>query len=123
MRTEQESSTLIGDEQGWVLDRLSGLQKVIPIELIEQMLQASGRVNGRRCVLTHEVMLWVVLAMGLLTHLPIRQVFKYARRWHSDEYTPCRSSLCEARRRLGVDPVRLLHQAVVRPLEEMTKAQ
>ena len=30
------------------------------------------------CELTHEVMLWVVLAMGLLTHLPIRQVFRHA---------------------------------------------
>jgi len=118
MRTEQGSSTLIADEQGLVLDRLSGLQKVIPIELIQQVLQASGRVNGRRCVLSHEVMLWVVLAMGLLTHLPIRQVFKYARRWHSGEHSPCRSSLCVARQRLGVEPGRLLHQAVVRPLAQ-----
>ena len=32
------------------------------------------------CRLTHEVILWVVLAMGMLTDLPIRQVFKHARR-------------------------------------------
>jgi hypothetical protein len=67
-------------------------------------------------MLTHEVMLWVVVAMGLLTHLPIRQVFKHARRLRPQEKTPARSSLCEARQRLGVDAVRHLHRHVVRPL-------
>ena len=67
-------------------------------------------------MLTHEVMLWVVLAMGLLTDLPIRQVFKHARRLRQGEESPHRSSLCVARRRLGVAPVRHLFTQVVRPL-------
>jgi hypothetical protein len=33
-------------------------------------------------------MLWVVLAMGVLTHLPIRQVYKHARRMRPKENTP-----------------------------------
>jgi hypothetical protein len=61
-------------------------------------------------------MLWVVLAMGVLTELPIRQVFKYARRLRVKEKSPARSSLCEGRKRLGVEPVRLVVQNVVRPL-------
>jgi hypothetical protein len=61
-------------------------------------------------------MLWVVLAMGVLTHLPIRQVFKHARRMRPGERTPSRSNLCEARQRLGVAPVRRLFDKVVRPL-------
>jgi hypothetical protein len=61
-------------------------------------------------------MLWVVLAMGLLTHLPIRQVFKHARRMHGEEETPGRSSLCEARQRLGIEPIRHLFEHTVRPL-------
>ena len=32
--------------------------------------------HSRRCRLTHEVVLWVVLAMGMFTDVPIRQVFK-----------------------------------------------
>ena len=48
-------------------------------------------------------MLWVVLAMGVLTHLPIRQVFKHARRMRPGDKTPARSNLCEARQRLGVE--------------------
>ena len=71
--------TLPPDESGRILDRLAGLEQIIPPEAVRQALQATGRVNPRRCRLTHEVIFWVVLAMGMLTDLPIRQVFKHAR--------------------------------------------
>lgn len=99
-----------------VLDRLAGLEAVVTRERIEQALKQTGRVDKRRCQLTHAVMLWITLAMGLLTDRPIRQVFKASRRWHGRERTPHRSSLCLARQRLGIAPVRTLFQAVVRPL-------
>jgi hypothetical protein len=54
--------------------------------------------------------------MGILTDLPIRQVFKHARRLRVGEPTPHRSSLCVARQRLGIAPVRHLFPQVVRPL-------
>ncbi|OWK37337.1 transposase domain-containing protein [Fimbriiglobus ruber] len=99
-----------------ILDRLAGLTKIISPEVIEQALSDSDRVGQRRCQLSHRTMLWVVLAMGLLTHLPLRQVFKYARRMTRGEQTPARSSLCEGRQRLGVDAVRSVFEQVVRPL-------
>jgi hypothetical protein len=104
------------DESGRVLDRLAGLEKVITPPLVRQVLLATKRVNQRACTLTHEVMLWVVLAMGILTDLPIRQVFKHARRLRRGEDAPHRSSLCVARQRLGIQPVRRLFLEVVRPL-------
>ena len=113
---EQGCSTFSADEQGRILDRLAGLEKIITIGLIRQALQSAGRFNQRACKLTYEVTLWVVVAMGLLTHLPIRQVFKHARRFRRGEDTPARFSLCEARQRLGVEPVQNLHALVVRPL-------
>src|SRR5262249_31995662 len=73
-------------------------------------------VTTCNCVLTYEVILWVVLAMGLLTDLPIRQVFKHARRLRAGEESPGRSNLCMARRRLGVAPLRHLFGRVARPL-------
>jgi hypothetical protein len=112
----QGRCTLPADDAGRILDRLAGLEHIISSETLRQALLDTGRVNGRACELTHEVMFWVVLAMGVLTDLPIRQVFKHARRLHVDEETPGRSSLCEGRQRLGVEPVRLLFQRVVRPL-------
>jgi hypothetical protein len=113
---QQGRCTLSVDESDRVLDRLAGLEKVIPPEAIQQALIATGRINPRACQLTHEVMMGVLLGMGLLTHLPIRQVFKHSRRLRPGERTPCRSSLCEARQRLGVEPLQHLYKQVVRPL-------
>jgi len=117
--TRQGSCTLSANTDGRILDRLAGLEKIISPDLVRQALLATGRINERSCPLTHEVMLWVVLAMGLLTDLPLRQVFKHARRLRpvgEMDQTPGRSSLCEARQRLGVEPVQYLFEHVVRPL-------
>jgi hypothetical protein len=116
MDTRQGRSAATTMDAAAVLDKLNGLEQVITPLQIRQALEATGRGQQRACRLNHEVMLWVVLAMGLLTHLPIRQVFKHARRLRKGESTPGRSSLCEARQRLGVEPVRHLFDQVVRPL-------
>jgi hypothetical protein len=115
----QGQCTLPPDESGRILDRLAGLEQVIPPEAVRQALAATGRVNQRRCELTHEVVCWVVLAMGLLTELPIRQVFKHARRLRYGEETPHRSSLCVARQRLGIAPVRHLFEQIVHPVARL----
>jgi len=115
---EQGCSTFPPDDSGRVLDRLAGLEQVISSEAVQQALMATGRVGQRCCHLSHEVMLWIVLAMGLLTDLPIRQVFKHARRFRPGELSPHRSSLCLARQRLGVAPVRQLFETTVRPLAQ-----
>lgn len=112
----QGQCTLTPDESGRILDRLAGLEQIIPPEAVRQALTATGRTDRRRCMLTHEVICWVVLAMGLLTELPIRQVFKHARRLRVGEATPHRSSLCVARQRLGIAPVRRLFDEIVHPL-------
>src|SRR6266481_5291563 len=114
--TQQGCCQLPAGNAGRVLDRLAGLEQVISAEAVRQALHATGKVNPRACRLTHEVMLWVVLAMGVLTHLPIRQVFKQARRLRPGEETPDRSSLCQARRRLGIEPVEHLFRQTVHPL-------
>jgi hypothetical protein len=114
--TRQECCLKPTRDAGFILDRLEGLSKVIPPEIMEQALLDTGRAKQRACRLSHRVMLWVVLAMGVLTHLPIRQVFKHARRLRAGERTPSRSNLCEARQRLGVKPVQRVFDLVVRPL-------
>ena len=113
---QQGCCVLPADETGRVLDRLTALEKVISPAVVRQVLRETGRVNPRACKLPHEVMMWVVLAMGIFTNLPIRQVFKQARRLRATADTPCRSALCVARQRLGVEPVRRLFERVVRPL-------
>jgi hypothetical protein len=104
------------DEAGRVLDRLLLLEQVIGPEGVQQALHDTACWDRRACVLTREVIFWVVLAMGIWTDLPIRQVFKAARRLRPGEATPHRSSLCVARQRLGLAPVRCLFGRTVRPL-------
>lgn len=112
----QGSCTFPSGVAGRICDRLVGLEQVIGSETVKQVLLESGRVNQRTCQLTHEVMLWVVLAMGIFSDVPIRQVFKRTRFARSGEATPTRSALCHARQRLGVAPVRRLFHTTVRPL-------
>lgn len=113
---KQGRSTLARDEAGRVLDKIALLEQVIGPELVKQALQDTACFDCRACKLTREVTLWVVLAAGILTDLPIRQVFKFARTLLHGEPTPHRSSLCIARQRLGLAPVRRLFELLVRPL-------
>jgi hypothetical protein len=112
----EELCALPAGEAGRVLDRLLLLEQVIGPEYVRQVLEDTECFDSRRCRLTREVIFWVVLAMGILTDLPIRQIFKYARRLRPGEATPHRSSLCLARQRLGLAPVRCLFERVVRLL-------
>src|SRR5260370_5261410 len=103
-------------EAGRVLDRLLLLEQVIGPDGVEQALKDTACFDSRACVLTREVTFWVVLAMGIWTDLPIRQVFKAARRLRPGEATPHRYSLCVARHRPGLVPVRRLFQQTRRCL-------
>ena len=109
-------STLPPGEANRILDRLLLLEQVIPPDEVLQVLADTGCLDSRRCTLTFEVTCWVVLAMGILAELPIRQVFKAARRLIPADWNPNRSTLCKARQRLGVAPVRLLFERIARPL-------
>lgn len=113
---EHGCSGFSADMNGRIVDRLAGLEKVIAPELIRRALDDAGKRNNQGCRLTHDVMIWVVLAMGLFTELPIRQVFKASRRLRHGEKTPPRSTLCMARQRLGSEPLVNLHAMVVKPL-------
>ncbi len=113
---DEELCLLPVGEMGRVLDRLLLLEQVIGPDQVRQALEETACFDTRRCRLTREVIFWVVLAMGILTELPIRQVFKYARRLQPGETTPHRSSLCLARQRLGLAPVRRLFERRVRLL-------
>jgi hypothetical protein len=110
---DDDRCVLPAGEAGRILDRLFLLEQVIGPADVRQALEDTGCLDYRRCRLTREVTFWVVLAMGILADLPIRQVFKYARRLRHGEATPHRSSLCLARQRLGLAPVRRLFERVV----------
>jgi hypothetical protein len=59
-----------------------------------------------------ELLVWFVLALGLFCRDCYRQVFRWLRPFVCDG-VPGRSTLCEARRRLGVRPLVLLAREVI----------
>jgi len=114
----QGSLTPLPDESGQALDRLAGLEQFIAPDVERQCLSEAGCDGQRSCGLNHEVMLWIVLAMGLFTEVPIRQVFKRSRFARACEPTPSRSALCQGRQRLGIAPIRRLFERIVRLLAQ-----
>src|SRR5687768_3002754 len=101
---------------GLLLDRLLLLEKFIPPAEAEQVLRDCGCFDPRRCTLSFRVTLWLVVAMGVLTSLPMRAVFKASVSLHRLACAPTRSALCMARQRLGIAPLRRLFYRLARPL-------
>lgn len=94
-------------------DRLVGLESCISSELMEQVVRETGAGSGRKCRLNSSFTLWLVLAMGLLTDVPIRGVYRRSRCFQEGEKIPTRAALCKARQRLGIKPLLLLFRRVV----------
>jgi hypothetical protein len=116
MKPTQEGREAAFD--GRLPDRLLLLQQFIPAAEVLQVLRDTGCIDQRRCTPTVEVTCWIVLAAGLLTDLPIRAVLKASTTLHGLARigTPARSSLCEARQRLGIAAPRRLFYRFARPL-------
>jgi hypothetical protein len=60
-------------------------------------------------------MVWFVIGMGLFATDNYRQVFRWLQRFRPGQ-VPQRSTLCEARQRLGVAPLLWLMRRVVKLL-------
>lgn len=93
-------------------DRLRALQRILPRADVEACL-GPGRPACPR--LPGWFMVWFVIAIGVCGRDSYRQVFRWLQPRRAGGIPP-RSSLCEARKRLGVGPLRRLAEAAVRLL-------
>jgi hypothetical protein len=108
---------------------LGALTSTFPPELIDQIVQQTGRAEQRRRLLPARVVVYFVLALALYSHAAYEEVMRClveglgwavrARRgrrswpyWH----VPGASALAEARERLGAEPLKLLYAKAARPL-------
>src|SRR5437763_7591501 len=93
-------------------ERTRALQRILPRARVQQVLRRTG--HGRRHYrrLPAWFMVWFVIALGLFCRACYRQVFRWLQPYRKGG-TPGRSTLCEARRRLGVAPLRLLAEGVI----------
>src|SRR4051812_36396650 len=92
-----------------------GLQQLIPERRLSAILARTARASERRRRLPAESVIWLVIAMALFAADSIPKVW---RRLHPgrNEHEPDDSAFTQARKRLGVAPLRHLFLQVARPM-------
>jgi len=97
------------------LPYLQGLYRFVPEQRLAAILSRCGRASQRRRRLPAESVAWLVVAMALFAADSIPKVW---RRLHPtrDEPEPDDSAFTQARRRLGVAPLRRLFLETARPI-------
>jgi len=95
-------------------ERVKGLKRIIPSATIQSILKKSGQTH--RCPsLAKHLVVWFVIALGLFSNDCYRQVFRWLQPGRLVRVA-LRSTLCEARKRLGVAVLQRLFESVVRLL-------
>jgi hypothetical protein len=107
--------------QGWdavslgPLPFVRGLSQLIPEQRLADILSRTARASERRRRLPADSVIWLVIAMALFAADSIPKVW---RRLHPtrDRPEPTDSAFSQARRRLGVAPLRQLFLETARPM-------
>jgi hypothetical protein len=94
-------------------ERLRALERIIPWAVVQQVVQATGHDRRHYTRLPAWFMVFFVIGLGLFCQDSYRQVFKWLQRFRPGA-TPGRATLAEARKGLGIAPLRLLARHVVR---------
>jgi hypothetical protein len=109
---ERISTELDQFSQWPVRQRIEALKQLLPRETLGQVLAESAFPSSFCRRLPNWFMLWFVVAIGLFSRDSYRQVFRWLQPFRT-KGTPGRSTLCMARLRLGVAPLRrLLERAI-----------
>jgi hypothetical protein len=94
-------------------ERLRALKRIIPRADIEGVLRRTGKDRAYCRRLPAWFLVWFVIALGLFCRDCYRQVVRWLQPYRKGG-TPGRTTLCEARKRLGVAPMRLLAEQAIR---------
>jgi hypothetical protein len=99
------------------------LTRVFPPELVDRVVGEAGRVEQRHRLLPARVVVYYVLAMALFSDASYEEVMRalveglaWQSGWRQVWEVPAKGSIFKARSRLGREPLRLLFEAVARPL-------
>jgi len=98
----------------------------IPRALVEQILEETNRRSARRRKLPAYLMVYHVIALGLMTSDSAREVLRHLVGGIRDEVSNAKASIatraaiCKARLRLGLEPIRRLYEQVVKPIAKRT---
>ena len=104
---------------------LGGVSEVFPVETVREVLAQTGRASRRQRDLPAHVVVYYVIALALYMPVSCREVLRCLMeglRWlklpGGEKRTAGKSGISQARTRLGEEPVRRRHDAVVRPIAE-----
>jgi len=99
---------------------LGELTQVIPFELVDAVLEETGRTERRLRLIPSRVALYLVLAMALFEHVAAAGVFAKltAALTGLPVARPCEKALRDARRRIGAEPVRAVFEVLAGPLAQ-----
>ena len=100
------------------------LARVYPPGLVDEVVASAGRLERRRRLLPARVVLYYVLALALFSEGSYEEVMRQLLEglaWGAGEEegaweVPSKAAIFRARKRLGVEPLRLLFESAARPL-------
>ena len=93
-------------------ERLRALERILPRTQVQEILAQTGHDRALCKRLPGWFMVWFIIALGLCCRDCYRQIFRWLQPFRAGA-VPGRSTLCEARKRLGIGPFRLLFEQVV----------
>jgi Insertion element 4 transposase N-terminal/Transposase DDE domain len=98
------------------------LTRLVPRELVDEVVESEGRKELRRNKLPARVMVYFVMVMALFYGDSYEEVMRkladgldYMGTWRKDWETPSPGGLCHARQRLGAKVMRKLYERVAAP--------
>jgi len=102
---------------------LGVVAKAFPKSLVEDVLVRFGKASERQRDLPAHVVVYYVIALGLYSQISYREVLRcllegiqWLRGEAVDAKVAVRSSISQARIRLGWEPIRQLHDEIVQPI-------
>lgn len=93
-------------------ERIRALKQIVSRKAIARALQPSEGKHRYCRRLPRWFMVWFVIGLGLFCQDSYRQIFRWLQRFRR-KATPGRSTLCEARKSLGIAPLRRLADDVI----------
>jgi len=104
---------------------LGVLNKVVPFPRVEAILQATGRASQRQRELPAQVVVYYVIALTLYMSVSYREVLRCLLEGLVWLFGPAarvrvaaKSSITAARTRLGWEPMKVLHDELVKPIAQ-----
>ena len=102
---------------------LGVLAKTFPRNLVDDILKETKKTSKRQRDLPAHVMVYYVIALPLFMQVSCREVLRCLReglQWlfgpHRIGKTPGKSGISQARKRLGIEPLKTLYQRAVVPI-------